>query len=363
MKNSVDNDVAQFTDIHTVVLSLYLVLITTKYSLPVICLLVSFRHFWMSPERFDHLLSLVGQLISKLATRFRNPISRIECFAVTLRYLATGDSQKSQSFDFRIGKSTVSNIIRETYYGICQALLEKYLTAPESTEDWLRIAEGFQDEWNFPHCIGAIDGKHICMECPRNGDSAFYNYKNFYSMVLMAVCDASYCFTMIDIGGFGRDNDEPILNESEFGQAFEKYQSELNIPSPKLVENLVLPYVLLGDDIFGLKTWLMKPYHGKCLLEDKRLYNYRHSRARRTIENSFEILSAKWMIFRRPRSAAVDTVEKIIRAAVCLHNYLRQTDTANYTSAGFVDSENGDGDIIPGNWRNTVQNEGSSLMD
>ena len=102
----------------------------------------------MSPERFDHLLSLVGPLISKLTTRFRNPISPSERLAVTLRYLATGDSQQSQSFDFRIGKSTVSNIIRETCDGICQALLEKYLTAPESTEDWLRIAEGFQDEWN-----------------------------------------------------------------------------------------------------------------------------------------------------------------------------------------------------------------------
>ena len=135
----------------------------------------------MSPERFDHLLSLVGPLISKLATRFRNPISPSERLAVTLCHLATGDSQQSQSFDFRIGKSTVSNIIRETCDGICQALLEKYLTAPESTEDWLRIAEGFQDEWNFPHCIGAIDGKHICMECPRNGGSAFYNYKNFHS--------------------------------------------------------------------------------------------------------------------------------------------------------------------------------------
>ena len=150
--------------------------------------------------------------------------------------------------------STVSNIIRVTCDGICQALVEKYLTAPESTEDWLRIAEGFQDEWNFPHCIGAVDGKHICMECPRNGGSAFYNYKNFHSMVLMAVCDANYCFTMIDLGGFGRGNDASILNESEFGQAFEKYQSKLNIPSPELVENLMLPYVLLGDDIFGLKT-------------------------------------------------------------------------------------------------------------
>ena len=71
-------------------------------------------------------------------------------------------------------------------------------------------------------------------------------------MVLMAVCDANYCFTMIDVGG--RDNDASILNEPEFGQAFEKYRSELNIPSPELAENLMLTYVLSGDDIFGLKT-------------------------------------------------------------------------------------------------------------
>ena len=146
------------------------------------------------------------------------------------------------------------------------------------------------------------------MECPRNGGSAFYNYKKFYSIVLMAVCDANYCcFTMIDVGGFWRDNDASILNESEFGQVFEKYQSELNISSPELVENLMLPYVMLGDHIFGLKTWLMKPYPGKCLLEDKPIYNYRHSRARRTIENSFGTLSAKWRMFRRPIRAGVDT--------------------------------------------------------
>ena len=108
----------------------------------------------------------------------------------------------------------------------------------------------------------------------------------------------------------------------------------------------------------------MKPYPGKCLLEDKRIYSYKQYRARRTVENSFGILSAKWRIFQRPIRAGLDhdTIEKVIKAAVRLHNYLRQTDTTNYTPAGLVDSENGDGDIIPRNWPNTVQNEGSSLI-
>ena len=242
------------------------------------------------------------------------------------------------------------------------ALLEKYLSAPESTEDWLRIAEGFQDEWNFPIALEPLMVNIFAWNALEMVALHLIITKIFTVWLLMAVCDANYCFTMTDVGAFGRDNDASILNESEFGQAFEKYQSELNIPSPELVKNLMLPYVLLGDDVFGLKTWLMNPYPGKCLLEDKRIYNYRHSSARTTIENSFGILSAKWRIFRRPIRAGVDTVENVIKAAVCLHNYLRQTDTADYTPAGFVDSENGDGDIIPGNSRSTVQNEGFSLM-
>ena len=59
-------------------------------------------------------------------------------------------NMQSQSFDFRIGKSTVSSIIRETCDGICQAFLENYLTAPESTEDWLRIAEDFKMNGTSP---------------------------------------------------------------------------------------------------------------------------------------------------------------------------------------------------------------------
>ena len=77
---------------------------------------------------------------------------------------------------------------------------------------------------------------------------------------------------MIDIGGYGRDNDASIFHESELGQAFEKHQSKLNVPEAELVAGFLLPYVLEGDDIFALKAWLMKPYPGKRLFECQRIY-------------------------------------------------------------------------------------------
>ena len=272
----------------------------------------------MSPERFEHLLTCVGPLISKGSCRSRKPIPAAERLLVTLRYLATGDSQQSQSFYFRMGRSTVSNVLRETCDAIWLALNKEYLKTPTTTSDWIHISAEFEDEWNFPHCLGAIDGKHIMMECPKNGGSAYFNYKSFHSIVLLAICDAKYCFSFIDIGAYGSTNDASVLSNSAFGQAFENHPTDLNLPSPSSYKDRNLPYVVVGDDIFPLKPWLMKPYPGKNLSESERVYNYRLSRARRTIENTFGIFAAKWRIYRRPIRANLDLVDKVVKATVVL---------------------------------------------
>ena len=90
----------------------------------------------MSPERFQHLLSLVKPLIEKKDTKFRKCISAAERLALTLRFLATGDSQQSLSFSFRIGKATVSKIISETCDAIYTVLKDTYLSPPQSKEEW-----------------------------------------------------------------------------------------------------------------------------------------------------------------------------------------------------------------------------------
>lgn len=151
----------------------------------------------------------------------------------------------------------MSKIIKETCHAIWEGLQGEYLKVPQTAEEWSKIADDFETEWNFPNCLGALDGKHIITECPKNGGSAYYNYKNFHSIVLLAVCDAKYCFNLVDVGSYGRESDAAILSEFVFGKLFEGGPSGLNLPLPRLVGNSSLPYVLVGDEIFPLKPWLI----------------------------------------------------------------------------------------------------------
>ena len=120
-----------------------------------------------------------------------------------LRYLAQGNSIKTQAVDYYIGRSTTYKIIPETCEALWKALQPTFL--PRMTTDkWAKVAEGYFKCWQFPNCIGAIDGKHIRIKAPKKTESQWWCYKDYFSVVLMATCDAYYRFTWVDIGQYGK---------------------------------------------------------------------------------------------------------------------------------------------------------------
>ena len=122
------------------------------------------------------------------------------------------------------------------------------------------------EDWNMVHCIGVIDGKHIAIECPKNSDSLYYSSKGFFSIVFMAVCDARHCFTLANVGDFGINNDSGILAKSSMGKRFQEQKMKVPSAKPLIGYKGNLPYFLVGDEIFPLKTWLMRPYPGTLSL-------------------------------------------------------------------------------------------------
>ena len=101
---------------------------------------------------------------------------------------------------------------------------------PPTTEDWQRIESRFA-KVELSYCVGTLDGNHIVIQAPNNSGSMFYNYKGTFSVVLMALVDADYKFTYLDIGDYGSNVDGGICKSSNFGKAF--MNNELGPKGPK----------------------------------------------------------------------------------------------------------------------------------
>ena len=83
------------------------------------------------------------------------------------------------------------------------------------------------EKWNFPHCLGSIDGKHVVIQKPRNAGALYHNYKQTESIVLMAIVDADYKFLAIDVGQPGSHSDGGIWQSSEFGRGLENGEKKI----------------------------------------------------------------------------------------------------------------------------------------
>lgn len=87
-----------------------------------------------------------------------------------------------------------------------------FMKIPSTSTEWKSIADGFEAQWQFHHRLGSIDGKHVVLKCPSNSGSQFFNYKGTYSIVLLALVDASLKFTATDTGSHGRSSDAGIYS-------------------------------------------------------------------------------------------------------------------------------------------------------
>lgn len=312
-----------------------------------------FKYTRMSVAGFDRLLALIKPYLPvKRSHRssIRPQIGPMEQLAVTIRFLATGCSQTALSFSYRQGISTVHYCLVETCVAIWEALMPSYVRPPTTEEEWQSVSRQFERHWNFPNCVGAIDGKHVLIQAPAKAGSSFFNYKGSHSVVLLGVCDANYRFLVVDVGDAGRHSDGGVLSNSAFGQALE--DEELHLPPPSCLPGFhEMPHVFVGDAAFPLRRNMMRPYPGKFQPDHQKIFNYRLSRARRTIENTFGILAARWRIFRQPINATPDNVVLFTKAAIALHNYLRVEESGVYCPPGFVDAEDGLGNVISGHWR------------
>uniref|UniRef100_A0A3B3T7P1 DDE Tnp4 domain-containing protein n=1 Tax=Paramormyrops kingsleyae TaxID=1676925 RepID=A0A3B3T7P1_9TELE len=254
-----------------------------------------------SSTRLSHMAShtsfMMPATVERDTDEYNTFMCNISLVGFSYRYSASGDSLRSLAFSYRLGHAIVSNSV----HMVCAAI-----------------------EKNFPNCLGAVDGKHVTIQAPPLSVSQYFNYKKTFSIVLLALVDADYRFLVIQVGDFGRTSDGGVYAGSELGRRMAS--GTLNVPTcaslPGAAHQGNVQYVMVSDAAFPLKPYLMRSYPGKNLSHQKRIFNYRLSRARMVVENAFGILSSRWRIFHRKINLLPEHMDTLVMAACILLNFL-----------------------------------------
>lgn len=190
---------------------------------------------------------------------------------------------------------------------------------PQNQEEWLGIAENYENTWNFPHCLEAIDSKHVQLQAPITSGSDYLNYKSTFSIVLMAVADADYNFLYADVGSQGRISDGGVFRNTSFFKKNSRQQFRTSTRKCCAI-------CICGRRCISTKRKYSETvYSGSHEKQSKkRIFNYRLSRARRFVEYVFGILSAVFRVLRKPMLLEPQKAELVVMACMYLHNYLRK---------------------------------------
>ena len=255
----------------------------------------------MGRTTFYHILDKISNQIEKQRV-VEEPISPDFRLAVTIYKLSCGDYIYTIGEMCGLAEATVCTIVSETCKVVADTVwndtVKKHF--PSSHEDFKHSMEKFGGEWQFPYAFLAVDGSHLPIKCPNGGAQAmkqYFNFKGFYSIVLMALVDAEYRFIWASVGAPGNMHDSTLLQSTDL---WKKIVDRKVIPNvAQQVENVEIPPLILGDGAFPLRTWIMKPHGNAVLPDDKRYFNYRHSRARLVTEGAFGRLKSRFRVLFR----------------------------------------------------------------
>ncbi|KAM5180789.1 uncharacterized protein ACMZJ9_001350 [Mantella aurantiaca] len=275
-------------------------------------------------EIFDELLGLVSEPLRHDDTNYRMAISRLN----VLQYLATSASYSALHYEFCIGKSK-SGFVPETCKVIWTVLVSIFMMMPNK-DKWLKIADMFWDRAKFPNCLGAIDGQHFKMVIPPTSGSKYFNYKKYFSVVLMAIADANCHFLAIDMGSYGSAADSTVFQYSVLHQIFLQEQSDIPEPHPLsgMTEPL-MPMVFVADEAFSISNHLMRPYSSRSLNATRTNFNCQLSRAHRMVECTFGIFANNWRVLHTPICLDVENAVEVIKATCILHNFVQMREGCN----------------------------------
>ena len=175
--------------------------------------------------------------------------------------LVRGDYYQTISELTGRGIATVRNITQEVSNLIVTKLWKKFVVFPKTEEEFLNSINAMETLWQFPTTFGGVDGCHIPLKCPHGGNEArreYYNFNNFYSLVMMGIVGWDYWFLWASAWLPGSVNDACSFQGCKL---YQDTNNEEKLPEIyKTIKGIQIPPFILGDSAFPHHTWLQKPF-------------------------------------------------------------------------------------------------------
>ena len=278
-----------------------------------------YANFRVSRNTFQYILDQIKDEIIHEDTRLRPAVTPKCRLAITLYYLSSTAEYRTIANLFGVSPSFVCNCVREVFQAILDTMKTSFIFLPKG-EELDEIVNVYKEKWGFPMCGGAIDGTHIPIIAPTENHADYINRKGYHSIVMQAVVDSGYLFRDVVGGWPGSVHDARVLSNSHLYQLGNEGKLFSGGISEDINGTIINP-LLLGDPAYPLLPWMMKPYpETPDISPSHKNFNFRLSRARMTVENTFGRWKGRFRRFLKKVDMHVSNVTLAVAASCILHN-------------------------------------------
>ncbi|CAF1234105.1 unnamed protein product [Adineta ricciae] len=275
-------------------------------------------NFRIQRSTFAQLVDRIGKYVKKEDTVLRLAIPVDKRIACALYLLGTTGELRTIGHLFGIGKCSAANILHDFCYVIVELYFHCLIKFPTTQQEIKATTDAFLKKFNYPMCLGALDGTHIAIEPPIGFEPDYYNYKKHHSIILLAAVDSSLKFTYVNVGAPGRCNDANVYSRSSL---YELLQGNIYTQNYITINNTRIQSHIIADSAFPLSKYLMKPYTERYdMPRDQSVFNYRLSHCRCSIERAFGHLKNRFRSIHKKMEYDITNVKTIIKATCILHN-------------------------------------------
>ena len=277
-----------------------------------------YENFRVTRDTFTIILNEIEHDIAKRDTPMRKAVPTRKKLAMTLYYFASTAEFRTIANLFGVSRAFLCNCVKDVCCAIIKNLQRRLIYIPKDDE-LKSILETYKEKWRFPMCAGAIDGTHIAIIAPKEDHTDYVNRKGYHSVVMQALVDCNYLFRDVVTGWPGSVHDARILSNSTI---YDKGNDNNLFPDIReSIGGQVVSIVILGDPAYPLLPWLLKAYPENVNTpQSQRVFNYRLSRARMTVENTFGRWKGRFRRFSKRLDMEVPGVVNLIAASCIVHN-------------------------------------------